>query len=378
MNIVTLSMRTAAAVAVSFVVCAASADNRHPAQGPAAVYTSTVLVSNGSIPAPVTDQNLVNAWGVAFNPNAFAWVNSADGGKAVLYDGMGNPQQLVVNIPGTGDAAGHPTGIVFTGGEDFVVTSGQTQAPARFIFATEEGTLAAWSPDVDMTNAVQVADHSGDMAAYTGLALSGDGTMHLLYACNFSAGRIDVFDGSFKDAQAPGGFTDPNLPEGYSPFGIQAVNGDLYVTYAKQEEDNPAEEEKGPGLGFVNVFDPQGNLIRRVASQDVLNAPWGIALAPASFGEFGGALLVGNLGDGRINAYDPRDGRSLGALSDAQGNPLSIDGLWAIQFGNGVDEQPTNALFWAAGPNDESGGAYGVVTAAPAGGMTGGPGSPGY
>ncbi|WP_129778049.1 TIGR03118 family protein [Peristeroidobacter soli] len=328
-----------------------------------AVYESQVLVSNGGIPANFTDPNLINAWGVAFNPNGFVWVNAADAGKSVLYDGNGQPQSLVVTVPGPGGGAGNPTGIVFSGGMDFVVTNGTTNGPARFLFATEQGTIAGWAPNVNATNALTAVDNSARKAHYTGLALSGNGTTHLLYAANFSQARIDVFDGTFKAIDVSGGFADPKLPKLYAPFGIQAIGGDIYVTYAKQEEAGGDEEQQGAGLGIVNVFDPQGTLIRRIATRGPLNAPWGIALAPASFGGFGGALLIGNLGDGTINAFGPRSGKFLGSLKGADRQPLHVDGLWGLQFGNGISGQQTNALFWAAGPNDESDGAYGVISA---------------
>jgi uncharacterized protein (TIGR03118 family) len=324
-------------------------------------YEAQVLVSNGAIPANFTDPNLINAWGVAFNPTGVVWVNAADAGKSVLYNGEGQPQSLVVTVPGPGGSMGNPTGIVFSAGADFVVTNGTINGPARFMFATQQGTIAGWAPNVNATNALTAVDNSGTGAVYTGLALSGNGTTHLLYASNFSQGRIDVFDGNFASVQVPGGFADPRLPKSFAPFGIQAIGGDIYVTYAKQESPGSDEEEKGPGLGFVNVFDAQGHLIRRIASRGPLNAPWGMALAPASFGPLGGALLIGNLGDGTINAFGPRSGHFLGKLRGADNRPVHVDGLWGIQFGNGVQGQNTNSLFWAAGPNDEEDGAYGVI-----------------
>jgi len=325
------------------------------------VYESKVLVSNGGMSANFTDENLINGWGVAFNPAGFVWVSSQGTGKAVLYDGNGEPQSLVVTVPGPGGAAGSPTGIVFTGGMDFVVSNDSTTGPARFLFATEQGTIAGWAPNVNATKALTAVDNSKQDAVYTGLALSGDGKTHLLYACNFPKARIDVFDGTFKSVEVSGKFADPNLPGGYAPFGIQAIGGDIYVTYAKQEQPGSDEEEAGAGLGLVDVFDPQGHLIRRIATHGPLNAPWGIALAPASFGDFGGALLIGNLGDGAINAYGLRSGKFLGKLRGADNRPIHVDGLWGIQFGNGIFGQPTNSLFWAAGPNDETDGAYGVI-----------------
>ena len=353
-----------AAFAFTALTCftgAASAHDDDRDDRPRVAYESKVLVSNGSQPSNFIDPNLINGWGVAFNPNGFVWVSAADSGKSTLYDGNGQPQSLVVTVPGPGGTAGNPTGIVFSSGADFVVTNGVTSGPARFLFATEQGTIAGWAPNVNPTNALTAVDNSSTGAVYTGLAFGGNGTTHLLYAANFSKQRVDVFDGTFKPVTVPGGFADPRLPKTYAPFGIQAIGGDIYVTYAKQEEPGGDEEVKGPGLGFVNVFDSQGRLVRRIASRGPLNAPWGMAMAPASFGPLAGALLVGNLGDGTINAFGPISGVFLGKLRGLDKRPIHVDGLWGMQFGNGVSGQPTNSLFWAAGPNDEEDGAYGVI-----------------
>jgi uncharacterized protein (TIGR03118 family) len=341
-------------------------DGNHHGDRPDQFYTNKRLVSNGAFPANFTDPHLKNAWGVAFNPQAFVWVADADGNVSTLYDGTGQPSPqptpLVVAIPGPDGTPGNPTGIVFSGGNDFAVTKGGVTGFARFIFATEQGNLAGWAPNVDVTHAVFVPKDPADTeeASYKGLALSGNGTTHLLYAANFAQARVDVFDGTFKHVTVPGGFRDSHLPPRYAPFGIQAINGDIYVTFAKEEGD---EEAHGQGLGFVDVFDPDGRLLRRVASRGALNAPWGLALAPASFGKFGGALLVGNFGDGFINAYAPLTGTWLGFLRDRNGRRIHIDGLWGMQFGNGLLNQKTNQLFYAAGPNDEEDGVYGVITA---------------
>jgi uncharacterized protein (TIGR03118 family) len=360
---VTLTVASAMAVAQDD----AQGDN-HRGDRPDQFYTNKRLVSNGAFPANFTDPHLKNAWGVAFNPQGFVWVADADGNVSTLYDGTGQPSPqptpLVVAVPGPDDSPGNPTGIVFSGGADFVVTKGGVSGPARFIFATEQGNLAGWAPNVDATHAVFVPKDPTDTqeASYKGLALSGNGATHLLYAANFLQARVDVFDGAFKRVSVPGGFRDPRLPATYAPFGIQAINGDIYVAYAKQEKGGD-EEVHGQGLGFVDVFDPDGRLLRRVASRGALNAPWGLALAPTSFGKFGGALLVGNFGDGTINAYGPLTGRWLGSLRDRDGKRIRIDGLWGIQFGNGILSQKTNQLYYASGPNDEEDGVYGVITA---------------
>jgi uncharacterized protein (TIGR03118 family) len=310
------------------------------------------------------DPNLVNGWGVAFNPFGVAWVADNHTGKSTLYDGDGHPQALVVTIPGAAvGAIGNPTGIVFYGGPGFIVRLGKAMAPARFIFASEDGGISAWAPQVDPTNAIRLV--STPTAIYKGLAISAGGTGPLLYAADFHNNRVDVFDTNFAPVTLPGQpFRDPHLPGGYAPFGMQAINGDIYVTYAKQDADR-ADEVAGAGNGFVSVFTPNGQFLRRFASRGVLNAPWGMALAPASFGRFGNRLLVGNFGDGTINAFDVDSGRFVGKLRGPDRKPIVIDGLWGIAFGNGLSNQPTNTLFFAAGPNDENNGLYGRLDVIP-------------
>ena len=326
------------------------------------VYSNHVLVSDGNVAADVTDPNLQNGWGIAFNPNGPVWVSDNGTGKSTLYDGTGKIVPLVVTIPGSGGEAAAPTGIVFAGGNDFVVSNGTASGPARFIFVTEGGTLSGWAPNVNPTAAILVPTPDTG-AVYKGLAISGNGTTHLLYATDFHNSRVDVFDGNFKPVMMPGAFMDPFLPRNYAPFGIQAINGDIYVSYAAKANADAEDETAGPGLGFVDVYSPTGMLLGRMASRGVLNAPWGMTVAPLSFGEFGGALLVGNFGDGTINAFDPRSGRFLGTLRDTHLHRIHIDGLWGIAFGNGVSAQKSNSLFYAAGPNDEANGAYGVIEA---------------
>jgi len=327
-------------------------------------YSNHVLASDGNVQADFPDPNLVNGWGVAFNPNGPVWVADNGTGKSTLYDGTGKPQSLVVTIPGVGGENAAPTGIVFAGGNDFVVsmtaTSGTVSGPARFIFSTEDGTIAGWAPNVNLTTAITVPTPATN-ANYKGLALSGNGTTHLLYAADFRNNRVDVFDGNFKPVTKPRAFVDPMLPRGYAPFGIQALMGDIFVTYAKQDPAGGDDEVAGPGFGFVDVYTPDGVLLSRLASRGVLNAPWGLALAPLSFGDFGGAVLVGNFGDGTINAFDPRSGRFVGSLRDQSQRRIRVGGLWGIAFGNGVSAQKIDSLYYAAGPNDEANGVYGVI-----------------
>jgi uncharacterized protein (TIGR03118 family) len=319
-------------------------------------YTQRNLISDGFVAAEQPpDPNLVNAWGVAFNPFGFVWVADNGTGVSTLYDGNGVVQSLVVQIPTpSADTGGNPTGIVFNGSNSatsFAVAGG----PSHFLFATEDGVIAGWPGG---TQAIVAVDNSPSGAVYKGLAISAGGTGQLLYATDFHNGRVDVFDNTFAPVVNAGAFTDPQLPAGYAPFGIQAIGGDIYVTYAKQ---TPGEDDEtaGPGLGVVDVYDPNGALLSRVATHGQLNAPWGIALAPAGFGKFSNSLLIGNFGDGTINAYDPKNYTPQGQLRGADGKPIKIEGLWGIAFGNGVQNQPVNTLFFAAGPDDEEHGLYG-------------------
>ena len=332
-------------------------------------YQRRDLVSDSAaITAENTDANLINAWGIAFNPYGFVWVADNGTGKATLYDGDGKLQPLVVTVPPPAGStvAGNPTGLVFYGGSGFVVSKGKAAGPSRFIFASEDGGIAGWAPNVDFTNAIRMVERSGpDGAIYKGLAIGAGGQGALLYAADFHNGRVDVFDSAFKPVTLPGKpFHDPHLPVGYAPFGIQAINGDLYVTYAKQNEERK-DDVAGRGFGYLDVYDPNGKLLRRVVSRGALNAPWGLALAPASFGRFANRLLVGNFGDGTINAYDLASGRFVGRLKDTKRRPIRIDGLWGIAFGNGLNKQPIDTLFFTAGPDDERRGLYGRLDVAP-------------
>jgi uncharacterized protein (TIGR03118 family) len=326
-------------------------------------YSVHNLVSDGFVPADHTDPDLVNPWGIVFAPNAPVWVNDNGTGLSTLYDGLGVKNALVVTVPPPmgGTPPSLPTGIV-SSAAGFVVTEGALSAPSRFIFATLRGTISGWAPTVNPTNAIVAVDRSGEGAIYTGLALAANGTGNFLYAADFHNNRIDVFDSSFQPVTLSRGFSDPRLPDGYAPFGIQNILGNLYVTYAKQDE-AAQRDVTGPGLGFVDVFDASGNLIRRFASRGRLNAPWGVALAPADFGRFSNTLLIGNFGDGRINTFDLRSGEPQGWLRAPDGQAITLEGLWGIAFGNGALNQSTNALFFAAGPGEEMHGLYGRIEA---------------
>ncbi|MFZ6649709.1 TIGR03118 family protein [Undibacterium sp. TJN25] len=327
-----------------------------PVTPPSAVsaYAVKDIVADTSGVATNTDARVKNAWGIAFNPTGFVWVANNGTSTSTLYDGNGLPQSLVVAVPG------NPTGIVFNSTKDFKVTQNSVSGAAPFIFVGESGTVSGWSPGVNMTNAVGVVDAGAAGKVYKGLAISAYLGINYIYATDFHNGTIDVYDGTFTKVSLPGGFRDATIPPGYAPFGIQAIASNIYVTYARQDA-QAHDDVPGAGIGIVDVFDAGGNFIKQLVKGGALNAPWGLAMAPAGFGTLSGKLLVANFGDGKINAYDPADGSFAGALSKADGTPVVIDGLWGIAFGNGVNSQPVNTLFFTAGPADEAHGLYGRV-----------------
>jgi uncharacterized protein (TIGR03118 family) len=331
---------------------------------PSAGYQQTNLVSDVPGLAMFTDPNLVNAWGMSFGQNTFIWVSDNGTGVATLYDGNGTKQSLVVTIPpplgGTGPSA--PTGQLFNDGTGFQLAANM---PALFIFVTEDGTISGWNPGVNATNAVLEVDRSPIGAVYKGVALNNG--KDRLYAANFRFGTIEVFDANWTLVDS---FTDPSTPPGFAPFNIQNLDGTLYVTFAKQDAERH-DDVAGPGHGFVDILDPATNTFTRLVSgqsgKAPINSPWGLARAPSTgFGEFSGALLVGNFGDGAIHAFDPSTGTLLGQLRLSHGGPVKIDGLWALVFGKGgANNGPTTTLFFTAGPNDESHGLFGKLEAAP-------------
>jgi len=324
-----------------------------------------------------TDTNLVNPWGVSIPPgNFFAWVANNHSETATLYDGNGKAQPhaapLVVSFAaGAGGTTFDPTGVVFNASTtDFAVTSAGQSGVAKFLFDGEGGMIAGWNPTVDAMHAITMFTDTGG-AVYKGLALAQNAGKSFLYATDFHNGKVDVFNSAFaKQTTSATAFTfaDPAIPAGYAPFGIQAIaNGtagatQIYVTYAKQQAPDNHDNANGAGLGYVDVYDTNGKLIKQlVAAGGALNAPWGLALAPSDFGTLSGALLVGNFGDGNINAYDAAAGTFIGTLNDSGGKAIATPGLWGIAFGNDANNQPHNTLFFAAGTNDEANGSYGRI-----------------
>jgi uncharacterized protein (TIGR03118 family) len=322
-----------------------------------AEYRQTNLISDIAGVARITDPNLVNPWGQAASPTSPLWVADNGADVSTLYRGGVNgtiPQivPLTVNIPG-----GAPTGVVFNSTSDFVVNTAAGSAAANFIFDSEAGVLSAWSNTVSGTNAD--VEFSNKHFVYKGLALASNKGESLLYAANFSKARIDVFDGHFRRVKLPHAFKDAQIPDGFAPFDVQMLGQNLYVSYAKQDAARH-DDVAGPGNGFVDVYDTSGKLLTRLISHGDLNSPWGLAIAPASFGAFGGDLLVGNFGDGAIHAYDPATGAEKGQLTNTDGNPILINGLWALRFGNGTFASP-NTLVFTAGIGDESHGLLGEI-----------------
>jgi uncharacterized protein (TIGR03118 family) len=366
----------------------------------------TNLVSDLPGVATFQDPHLVNPWGIAESSGSPFWVSDNGASVSTLYNTAGVPQALVVSIPSPGDplgASGAPTGAVFNidgspaSGfklNGFTKTNAATSASALFLFATEDGTIVGWNPGVnpqgfDMNKAGtygiiavgDAANPANNTAVYKGLTIAsgnnpifaGDANSNaVLYASNFHSGHVEVFDTNFQPVALPtDAFSDPDLPKGYAPFNVQVLGDKLYVTYAKQDKD-AKDDVSGPGHGFIDVFDLDGtaglaNGNVRLASRGALDSPWGLAIAPASFGSLGGDLLVGNFGDGTINVFNPTTGQSLGHLKDPDGEPIQIDGLWALKVGNGGNGGDPNDVYFTAGLFDESHGLFGSFAPVAAG-----------
>jgi uncharacterized protein (TIGR03118 family) len=315
-------------------------------------YSWTNFQSDIAGVAQHVDENLVNPWGMAASANGTIWVSDNGTGVSTLYGQDGTARSLVVTIPtaARNREGGNPTGVVFNDTEFFQVTKNKNSAPAIFIFVSEDGSISGWNPTLDLTNAIIAVDNGTNRgrnsAIYKGATLGVANGHNFLYATNFHTGKVETYDENFHQVN-PNGFVDPNLPAGYGPFGIRQFNGEIFVTYAKQ--DHHAEDDvPGPGFGFVNVFDTSGNFLRRLISNGELNAPWGLALVEDG-------LWVGNFGDGRINNYDPVTGAFNETLMRADGTPLQFDGLWdLLPLGDGV--------FFTAGIADEEHGLFGIIT----------------
>jgi uncharacterized protein (TIGR03118 family) len=348
-----------------------------PAGANTTAYRQINLVSDQPGHAPLIDPDLVNAWGLAASPGTNAspgsplWVADNGSDKATLY-AAGTTPRSVSKVPLTvGVTGAAPTGQVFNSdSSSFVVHDKMGHSGSSlFIFDTENGTIDGWAPNVNPNGTnpsvvTEVARNNGANAVYKGLAIAqrSNGKTYL-YATNFRSGRVEAYNGRFKPVELPGGlFVDPRLPAGYGPFGIAEIKGMLYVTFAKQDA-TLHDDVAGLGHGFVDVFTNDGAFVRRLVSRAALDSPWGLALAPRSFGPFGGDLLVGNFGNGHINVYNPTTGAHLGQLRRPNGLPIVIDGLWGLRFGNG-NAAKTGQLVFSAGPDGESHGLLGKIVVA--------------
>jgi uncharacterized protein (TIGR03118 family) len=354
-----MMLKRAGLVGVGVLACAAlvvGAPLTADAHGRTTAFTRTDLVSDQPGRAPLTDAHLVNAWGMSRGPNTPIWVSNAGTGTSTLYNGAvgGAPvaaTPLVVSIPG-----GPPTGQVFNDTTAFTVPG--TATAARFMFAGVAGDISAWSAGTTAVGAAHV-----DGASYTGLALAHSPFGPLLIAADFHDARLDVFNGQFTKLPVDQLFRDGKLPRGYAPFNVTEIGDQVFVTYAKQDAAKQF-DVPGRGHGFVDVFTNYGAFVRRLYSGGVLNSPWGLTLAPASFGTFANDLLVGNFGDGLIHAFDPHSGRLVGTLSTAKGRPIVIDGLWGLLVGDAAAGGP-DAVWFSAGPGAaHDHGLLGILTAA--------------
>jgi uncharacterized protein (TIGR03118 family) len=329
--------------------------NPKPAKAQNAFVQSN-LVSDIAGLAAVTDTNLVNPWGIAFSATSPFWIADAGTGLSTVYTGAGAIESLVVTIPPPAGQSGPsaPTGIIANSAAGFLASGTST---AHFIFSTEDGTISAWNTG---SAAVLKVDYSTSNAVFKGLASGASGGSNFIYATDFYNAQVDVFDSNYTQVTLPGTFSDPALLPGYAPFGIQNINGRLFVAYALQDAEKEG-DVGGAGHGFVDIFDTSGNYLQRFVSQGVLNSPWGLAVAPPGFGPFPGDILVGNFRDGRINAFDPQTGEWLGALNDVNGTPISVMGLWGIAFGNGHDNASPEDLYFTAGINGQTDGLLGSL-----------------
>ena len=336
-------------------------------------YKRADLVSNQAGAAPTQDAHLVNGWGLVALPTSPFWVSDNGTGFSTLYTGAGQQIHLFVTVPpaptSPAGSLGTPTGIVGNispNPSDFTFTNKENDksGAAVFIFATLDGTVSAWNPMVDgvdpttgLSHASIAADSSSFGAVYTGLAIAVNSSQQaFLYAADDGPNRrVDVFDSTFKLVHS---FSDPSIPKGFAPYGIQAIGDQIWVTYTALN--------KAQG-GFVDVFDTGGTLVKHFAVHGPLHSPWGIAQAPSDFGPMSNAILISNnISRGRINAFNPQTGQFLGPLRDASGKPIEVDGIWALQFGQGGGPNGApNQLFFTAGPNNYANGLFGVITLGP-------------
>jgi uncharacterized protein (TIGR03118 family) len=335
-------------------------------------FTETDLVSDGVLPAAHTDTNLVNGWGIAFTKQGVAWVGNNGTGTSTVYDTSGNVAGPVVTIPPAAASTDNApiTGVVFNTTKGFSVTGNGQTLPAEYVFVSEAGTISGWTPEIGNT-AVNLVDNSASGAIYKGATIVGKGKKAQLLVTNFHAGTIEAYNQNFETLATNGAFTDPSLPAGFAPFNVQAIGNKVYVTYAKQDA-TATSDLSGPGNGVVAVFDAKGKFKGEIANGGALNSPWGVVQGT---GVFKKDILVGNFGDGAINVFTAK-GKSVGPATDTTGQPLVIPGLWGMAYGTtGANK---TKLFFAAGPNEESAGLFGMLTLPAAQRSSGGGGGGGF
>ena len=338
------------ALGIAIVSC-----TKNKSAAPASYQQTNLVADTAGYSAARIDVDLNNPWGIAIGPTGAFWISDNHSGKTSIYDGNGSQLLPAVNIPlDTAANGASPSGVVYNSTTNFVIPSGGQ--PAKFIYVTEDGIISAWNTG---SSTITVADRSAQNAVYKGVAIANDGTANFIYVTDIHNAKVDVFDQSFNYVTNKP-FTDPNIPAGFAPFNIQNIGGQLFVTYAKQKGPDNDDDQSGAGFGYVDIYKPDGSLVKRFASQGTLNSPWAIAQAPAGFGQGANAILIGNFGDGRINVFDA-NGNYQGQLQN-NGTPVSINGLWALTFPTsttgGLD---LNTLYFTAGPVSETYGVFGYL-----------------
>jgi uncharacterized protein (TIGR03118 family) len=348
--------------ALSLILISIAANSYAQSASPSQHYKQTNLVSDMPGVAAVTDPNLVNPWGLARSSSSPWWVSDNGMGVSTLYSGTGAIVPLVVTVPPSNpknSPTGTPTGVVFNGGMGFEIKKG---FPAVFIFVTEDGTISGWNPNVDATHAI-IKVNERENSVYKGATIATVGSQSFLYVADFRKGRVQIYDSKFQHVSVSQAlFDDGALPPGFAPFNIQNIGGNIYVSFAKQDSDKH-DEVDGAGLGYVDIFSPQGRLLRRLQHGSWFNAPWGLTLASSDFGSNSHNLLVGQFGSGQILVFNAVTGAFKGLLRDASNAPIKIDGLWALQFGNDATAGPATTLFFSAGIDHEAHGLFGTITA---------------
>lgn len=343
-----LGLIVAATLAIAWSVLAATG------------YKNTILTSNQTGVGVFTDTNLVNAWGIGEARGGPFWIANANSGVATNYLGTGQPQSPVVTIPkASGTGKSQPTGVASNSTTGFVITEGANSGPATFLFDSEDGAISGWNATVDATNAIIAVNNSASGADYKGLAVGVNGTTNVLYATNFHTGKVEMYDQNFHLVRQ---FTDTTVPVGFAPFGIANLKGTIFVTFAKQDAAKK-NHVACAGCGYVSTFKQNGTFIKQLVATGNLNAPYGVAIAPATYKALSNDLLIGNVGDGKINAYVVTTGAFVSTMNDSTGAPIVISGLWGLLFGTGGVGGPPNALFYAAGTSGYRTGQFGSLTA---------------